>query len=323
MLKYFLCVVVLVSCGEAVPTTPMQEAPGASVDDVRFLLWTKSNSGDGAYYEVVLDDSGSLNGSPLNANDPTVVLIHGFSSSGDSGWPVDAKTELLKQGSYNVISVDWGKLAAAPWYLTAVANVPLVGAHTATFLDWLKASVGLDTSKLQITGHSLGAHVSGAVGQNVASFTVPAITGLDPAGPEFYSKPTSERLDASDAAFVQIIHTNGGEILQSCVGLADTAGQVDFFPNGGVHQPGCVDLGEWTDLLEGGCSHGRSHLFWVESINGSPAFRAHPCDDWTSYENGQCSSCGAGCLEMGFHVSRSLRGTYFLTTNSDPPYAQG
>nr|XP_053640604.1 pancreatic triacylglycerol lipase-like [Cherax quadricarinatus] len=322
MLKFVFFVVVVAAGVMTAPKVREQEPPRATVDDVRFLLWTKSNSADDGYYELVIEDSASLAGSPLNANDATVVIIHGFSNHGDEDFILDAKTELLKLGAYNVLSVDWGKLAEAPWYPTAVDNVPLVGEHTAKFLEWLKESAGLDTSKLQLSGHSLGAHVAGAVGQNTASFTIPFITGMDPAGPEFHDKPESGRLDNTDADFVQIIHTNGGTILESCVGLVDAIGHVDFYPNGGVHQPGCVDLGEWTDLLEGGCSHGRSTKLWTESINGSPVFKAQPCSDWESYLEGQCS-CAPSCAEMGFHVSHSLRGTYFLATNSDPPYAQG
>lgn len=41
--------------------------------------------------------------------------------------PSSSPTELLAHGSYNVISVEWSKLAAAPWYPTAVNFVPQVG----------------------------------------------------------------------------------------------------------------------------------------------------------------------------------------------------
>lgn len=37
---------------------------------------------------------------------------------------------------------------------------------------------------------------------------------MDPAGPEFYNNPESSRLDKTDAEFVQVIHTNGGGVLQ-------------------------------------------------------------------------------------------------------------
>ncbi|KAK8405535.1 hypothetical protein O3P69_001831 [Scylla paramamosain] len=310
----------LVGAMAAVTAAPQHE-PRASLDDVRFLLWTRSNSGDNECLDLIEGDLYSLG--HFDGHDPTVVLIHGFSSHGYNGWAVDGKTELLKLGSYNVISVEWGKLAVAPWYPAAVNHVPQVGELTARLLDWLHEVAGMQGAGVQIVGHSLGAHVAGAVGQNLKNFRLPFITGMDPAGPEFYNLPESSRLDKTDADFVQIIHTNGGGVEEGCVGLKDTLGHVDFFPNGGDHQPGCTVGGDWMDLLTGGCSHGRSHQYWTESINGQPTFLSRPCSDWGTYTVGGCNGCGQGCLEMGFHVDRRLSGTYYLATNRNKPFAQG
>ncbi|KAK8405534.1 hypothetical protein O3P69_001830 [Scylla paramamosain] len=298
-----------------------QHAPRASLEDVRFLLWTSNNAGDGEYQTLKIGDLNSLG--HFNGNNPTVVVVHGFSNHGYEGWPVEAKTELLKLGSYNVISVEWGKLAVAPWYPSAVKHVPQVGNLTARLLDWLHEAAGMQAAGVQVAGHSLGAHVAGAVGQNLKNFRLPFITGMDPAGPWFYDNPESSRLDKTDADFVQVIHTNGGSMLAGCVGLKDKIGHVDFFPNGGKHQPGCTIGGSWMDLLTGGCSHGKSHMYWIESINGTPAFVSRPCNDWATYTKGVCNSCGQGCLNMGFHVDRSLEGTYFLNTNRHQPFAIG
>lgn len=38
--------------------------------------------------------------------------------------------------------------------------------------------------------------------------------GLDPAGPLFYDKPADRRLDRSDAVFVDVLHANGGALVQ-------------------------------------------------------------------------------------------------------------
>lgn len=35
------------------------------------------------------------------------------------------------------------------------------------------------------------------------------------------------------------------------MGLEDVMGHVDFYPNGGEHQPGCTIGGDWLDLLVG------------------------------------------------------------------------
>ena len=45
------------------------------------------------------------------------------------------------------------------------------------------------------------------------------------------------RLDAEDAHFVDVIHTNMGNLLTT-FGTTHICGDVDFYPNGGEHQPG-------------------------------------------------------------------------------------
>ncbi|CAF2179443.1 unnamed protein product [Rotaria magnacalcarata] len=82
---------------------------------------------------------------------------------------------------------------------------------------------------IHITGHSLGAHMAGMIGKHITSGQLDRITGvyniiitiskifydftgLDPAGPLFLDAPPSERISFTDAAFVDIIHTNGGTL---------------------------------------------------------------------------------------------------------------
>ncbi|KAK3862658.1 hypothetical protein Pcinc_031496 [Petrolisthes cinctipes] len=274
----------------------------ASIEDVHFLLWTKSNPLDGQEQELVLGDSATLLSSSLNPADPTVVIIHGF--GGCCNFQLSARDELFKIGSYNVLVVNWAKLSAQPWYNTALANLPVVANWTAQLLEWMVEETGLDVSQLQVVGHSLGAHMAGFIGQDLTKFRLPRITGLDPAGPTFYEKDPSQRIDETDAEFVMIIHTNGGGLFSDfSVGLGGRLGHLDFYPNGGVHQPGCTIGGDIMDLLVGGCSHERSQSFWVESIaNPPPAFLSRPCQDWDTYQAGGCTSCGQGCIDMGFHA---------------------
>ena len=61
-------------------------------------------------------------------------------------------------------------------------------------------------------------------------------SGLDPALPGFQlGKGPNDRLDPTDANFVDVIHTAAG-----ILGISITAGHVDFYPNGGTpFQPGC------------------------------------------------------------------------------------
>ena len=61
------------------------------------------------------------------------------------------------------------------------------------------------------------------------------MTGLDPAGPKFTNAEKDFRLDESDASYVDVIHTNAGFL-----GTSQRVGDIDFYPNGGKHQPGCL-----------------------------------------------------------------------------------
>lgn len=69
---------------------------------------------------------------------------------------------------------------------------------------------------------------------NLKPYKLPRITGLDPALPGFVTVNHHNKLDPSDAMFVDVIHTNA--FMQ---GKVEQSGHVDFYVNGGVLQPGC------------------------------------------------------------------------------------
>ncbi|XP_049861437.1 lipase member H-like [Schistocerca gregaria] len=132
--------------------------------------------------------------------------------------------------------------------------------------------------------------------------------GMDPAFPLYSLEPIENRLDASDASFVQVIHTNGG-----LLGWKDPMGTADFYPNGGTFQPGCgIDIG-YT------CSHARSFYYFAESITTEIGFTAHQCGSWNDYMSGNCA--GNPTALMGETTPTSVSGTYYLATASYPPYA--
>ncbi len=69
--------------------------------------------------------------------------------------------------------------------------------------------------------------------------TLGRITGLDPAEPQFEFTDIPIRLDASDAFFVDVIHTDAGPLMSAGAGLWQPSGHLDFYPNGGVMMKGC------------------------------------------------------------------------------------
>ncbi|GBN79793.1 hypothetical protein AVEN_82689-1, partial [Araneus ventricosus] len=74
-------------------------------------------------------------------------------------------------------------------------------------------SKALDVRHVHIIGHSAGGQSAGFAGKEIKKTekrSVGRITGLDPAGPGFYDATPDQRLDATDASFVDIIHTNMG-----------------------------------------------------------------------------------------------------------------
>lgn len=79
------------------------------------------------------------------------------------------------------------------------------------------------------------------------------ITGLDPAGPLFESQHPKTRLDNSDADFVDVIHSNGENLILGGLGSWQPMGDVDFYPNGGRVQIGCSNLfvGAVSDFIWG------------------------------------------------------------------------
>ena len=77
-------------------------------------------------------------------------------------------------------------------------------------------------------------------------------------------------------------------------------GDIDYYPNGGQHQTGCKDIicvgtaclsmNLW-DLFSGGCSHQRSHQYYVESIYAKPfgeVFISDNCNSWEDFQSEDC-----------------------------------
>lgn len=72
-------------------------------------------------------------------------------------------------------------------------------------------------------GHSLGAHACGFAGKVTK---LKRISALDAAGLSFKGESFQNRLDKSDADFVDVIHTDG------LIGLQEAIGHQDFYPSG-------------------------------------------------------------------------------------------
>ena len=72
-----------------------------------------------------------------------------------------------------------------------------------------------------------------------SSMFVIVITGLDPAGPEWDDHDVMAGVNPTSADFVDIIHTDGKSLIYP-YGTMTPRGHMDFYPNGGETQPGCL-----------------------------------------------------------------------------------
>ena len=65
------------------------------------------------------------------------------------------------------------------------------------------------------------------------------LTSIDPAGPYFdILEPDGTWVGVGNAKFVDVIHSNSDAFICGGLSLYGPLGNVDFYPNGGLHQPG-------------------------------------------------------------------------------------
>jgi len=277
-------------------------------EEVTFFLYTKHNPEEGQ--QLLVNDTGSnLANTNFVAALPTKIIVHGFNSDMQLSYLVEIRNEYLKRGSYNLIAIDWHRLAVTPCYPVAVHNVPHVGDCLAQLIDRLRDYGAKD---IHVIGFSLGAHVPAFAANVLRPYKLTRITGLDPAMPFFITVNKDEKLDASDAEFVDVLHTNA--FIQ---GKIEPSGHIDFYMNGGVNQPGC-----WEHGNPFGCNHHRAAEYFAESINSKVGFWGWPCSGFIAYLLGLCPPRPPAVL-MGEDVDRKCRGFHLVKTKAHSPYAAG
>ncbi|RZC36887.1 Lipase and/or Abhydrolase 6 domain containing protein [Asbolus verrucosus] len=234
----------------------------------------------------------------FNKSLPTKVLIHGFGSDCSHIWIYEMRSALMAVEEVNIICVDWEKGAILPNYVKATANTRLVGKQLAMLLKGLVDNNVLSLRSTHLIGFSLGAHVAGFAGAELGNLS--RITGLDPAGPLFESQDPRARLDQSDAGFVDVIHSNGENLILGGLGSYQPMGHVDFYPNGGRMQKGCSNLFVgavsdiiWSSAVEGRslCNHRRAYKFFTDSVSPRCHFPAFPCESYEDFLSGKCFPC--------------------------------
>ncbi|KAH8284156.1 hypothetical protein KR054_011263, partial [Drosophila jambulina] len=277
------------------------------LNPVTFYLYTQSNRYNP---QVITASTNSIWNSHFNANNPTRITIHGWSSSKDEFINYGVRDAWFTHGDMNMIAVDWGRARSVD-YASSVVAVPGVGEQVADLINHLRSNHGLNLGTTMIIGHSLGAHVSGYAGKNVKNGQVHTIIGLDPALPLFNYDTPNKRLNSGDAYYVESIQTNGGTL-----GFLKPIGKGAFYPNGGKSQPGCgVDL-------TGSCAHSRSVIYYAEAVtqNNFPTMR---CGNYESAVSKECGSSYSSVKMGATSNAYMVAGDYYVPVRSDAPYGMG
>lgn len=288
--------------------------------DTKFLLYSRSNRKS----PVRLDYRPN---SPLGRltqfqqRKPLKILVHGFFESGDTQWIKDIKDALLDEEDCNVIIVDWSGGAKQLSYIKAAGNTALVGRQASLLVQRLIESTRgtLGPDQVHMVGFSLGGQIAGFFARHFKGATgklIARITPLDPAAPLFEN--TSSSVTDKDAAYVDVIHTSGGDIIVvGQLGIERPVGHVDFYPNGGKMQPGCKPL----DIA---CDHLRAPAYFLESLrNKQCSFQSAPCQGgFQALEKGRCQARGQKGLMGYFSNTVAGRGIQTLVTNAKSNYCQ-
>uniref|UniRef100_A0A671KMA2 Lipase member H-like n=1 Tax=Sinocyclocheilus anshuiensis TaxID=1608454 RepID=A0A671KMA2_9TELE len=283
-------------CEEMTDLDLKHSLSGTSLN-VRLLLYTRVN----VSCAQLLSHREPFRNPRFNLSSPSTFLIHGYRPTGSPPvWLTQFVQLLLQRRDMNVIVVDWNRGATNINYWKVVDNTRKVAANLTDLIQKMKEK-GADLGSIHMIGVSLGAHISGFTGANFNG-SIGRITALDPAGPEFNGQPPSERLDPSDAQFVEALHTD-----MDALGYRDVLGHIDYYANGGADQPGCP-----RTIFSGSqyfkCDHQRSVFLYMSSVNSSCPITAYPCDSYTLFQDGECMDCGRftpdGCpvFEFGYKV---------------------
>ncbi|KAK5644058.1 hypothetical protein RI129_007903 [Pyrocoelia pectoralis] len=277
-----------------------------NADHVNLWLYTRNNTFNPI--KLTSTDTSLLKGRR------TILLAHGFLCTHENNLIPELRDAYLNR--YNdsyIIAIDWGAYSK-DYYANVFCNVPRIAKTVAEFLCKADTELNININDLHVLGHSMGGQLAGLIGQETKAQCfkeLGRISGLDPAAPLYSFKSKSERLDASDAKEVMVIHTN-----TAALGYAGKCGTVDFYPNYGVFQDGCSIL----DSPDIACSHLRAISYMIESISSN------------NFYGKSCLWCSS-CLINPFEGSKAIMGedlsyeaescSYYMDTNDEAPFGQG
>lgn len=272
--------------------------------DVILYLYTQANLNN----PVVISMNESLSTPYFNASKEIVLIIHGWNDSYLSDVNTIITAAILTNFDVNIFVVDWSKVGTTSNYDQAVAGVQPIALALAQYFNTVMGNYSIQATNIKMFGHSLGAHMAGIMG-SALNGQAKYIVGMDPAGPCYYITNAAGRINSTSAKMVQIIHTNAGTY-----GIVFSCGVADYWPNGGIEQPGCGMKSDPTN-----CSHEMSYKLVGESILKGAGFTATKCTR-TNMLN-VCTNEVTSFLGR-FEIDYSAIGNYTLMTNAESPYSK-
>lgn len=208
-LKFTVFVIVCIVQARALPGSNkncvfvQEQCPN---DDVNFYLYTKERQTDPIHLDMRSTDS--VINAPFVKSRPLVVLIHGYTGHKDFAPNTQIRPAYFAKDEYNIISIDYKNLALQGCYINAVANIATVANCTAQLLDFLIDKNIFTLDSIHVIGFSLGSQTAGMVANYLKDGRqLKRITGLDPAKPMFTVVGKEDKLDKSDAEFVEWVWT--------------------------------------------------------------------------------------------------------------------
>ncbi|MBN3322787.1 PLA1A Phospholipase, partial [Atractosteus spatula] len=263
---------------------------------IQYLLFTRGNR---SCATVIGQDSAAH----FNVSLPTRVIIHGYRVLGNKpSWINDLVLALLTAGDVNVIVVDWVYEASFAYKLV-VNNYKEVAIEISKLISAL-TKLGSEMESFHLIGISLGAHVAGYVG-TLFGGKLGRITALDAASLMFKDADAYDRLDPTDALFVEAIHTDSDKF-----GTSNPIGHVDFLLNGGKDQPGC-GLSRLSSVYRYIiCDHMRAVYVYISALNGSCPLAGFPCSSYEDFVGGSCLDCDShfsgSCPQIGMQDTHGI-----------------
>ncbi|XP_040913639.1 phospholipase A1 member A isoform X2 [Toxotes jaculatrix] len=287
---------------------------------VQYLLLTRRNVDCAQMFN---QESLTKEPSYFNSSHPTKVIVHGYRALGSKpSWVKELAQALLRVQDVNVLVVDW-VYGASFAYNLVVENYKEVAVQISVLINQLQKH-GCKLESFHFIGVSLGAHVAGFVG-TLFEGKIGRITGLDPAGPMFKGADTFDRLDPSDALFVDAIHTDSDYF-----GISIPVGHVDFFLNGGKDQTGCARSRFPSMYGYVICDHMRALHVYMSALDGSCPLKGIPCFNYDDFLKGHCVDCDVfkgTCPTIGLSENSGIaispipkEQKLFLLTTSSPPF---